>query len=102
VLSLTDAETITSFDLPTRRLLPLFQVPSRPSRSLAFSRDGKTWGIFRADCRTDLCNVVTGRKVATLEGHEGFGPHLTFSHDGQILATAGNYRTVRLWRAPRK
>jgi WD40 repeat protein len=39
--------------------------------------------------------------VATLQGHEGVGMYLAFSHDGQTLASASNDRTIRLWRAPR-
>ena len=39
--------------------------------------------------------------MATLRGHETFGMNLVFSHNGQVLASASNDKTIRLWRAPR-
>jgi WD40 repeat protein len=97
---LADLDFIGSLDIRTTRIVPRFQVPGGGARSLTLSPDGKTLAVFGVTANIDLCNVVTGRKVATLRGHETFGFGLTFSHDGQTLASASNDRTIRLWRGP--
>jgi WD40 repeat protein len=98
-LASPDSDFIAYLDIATARIVRRFQVPSA-SRSLTLSPDGKTLAVFRPTANIDLCNVVTGRKVATLQGHATFGFGLTFSHDGQTLASGSNDRTIRLWRAP--
>jgi WD40 repeat protein len=97
-----ETDWIGLFDTATRRISRRIQMPSAATRYGACSPDGKTMAIFYTTTRIKLCNVATGREVATLQGHEGFGMYLAFSHDGQTLASVGNDRTIRLWRAPRK
>jgi len=97
----SDPDHIAVLDLATRQVSARLQVPSAAARYMAVSPDGRTLAIFYTTTKIKLCNVATGREVATLQGHEGFGMCLAFSHDGQTLATASNDRTIRLWRAPR-
>jgi WD40 repeat protein len=94
-------DRIGLLDLTTRRISRRLQMPSAATRYAACSADGKTMAIFYTTTKIKLCNVATGREVATLQGHESFGMYLAFSHNGQSLASAGNDRTARLWRAPR-
>jgi WD40 repeat protein len=102
-LDLMDEERIALFDISTRRIsrtLPL--AGSASTRYQAFSPDGKTLALWYANGIVRLCHVATGREMITLQGHETFGSHLVFSHDGQALATGSNDKTIRLWRAPRE
>lgn len=97
----TDRDHVAVLDFAALRISKRLQIPGAAGRFMAFSPDGKTMAIFYATARIKLCNVASGREVATLQGHETFGMWMAFSHDGQTLASAGNDGTVRLWRAPR-
>jgi WD40 repeat protein len=48
-----------------------------------------------------LWDVVTGRLMVSLKGHEGKVMCLAFSPDGTRLATGSHDRTVRLWDVTR-
>jgi hypothetical protein len=45
-----------------------------------------------------LTDRATGRELVTFRAHDDGVSHLTFSRDGQWLATIGNKGMVRMWR----
>lgn len=67
---------------------------------------GQTVPSFHPDNRTlvtatgnviDLWNLETGESVRPFEGHRAGVSHVTFSPNGQWLATGGQDNTTRLW-----
>jgi WD40 repeat protein len=44
-----------------------------------------------------LWDVATHEQIAALRGHRRRIHFVTFSHDGQLVATAGMDRTVKIW-----
>jgi WD40 repeat protein len=75
------------------------QVLSHPSQvyQVSFSPDGKTLASASSDKTVKLWDVVTGKKLKTLNGHpDGFN-RVSFSPDGKTLASASSDKTVKLW-----
>jgi WD40 repeat protein len=97
----TDINRIALLDIATGRVSGRLQLPGTATRYQAFSPDSKTLAVWYANGKIKLCHVASGREVATLEGHDTFGMHLSFSHNGETIATASNDGTIHLWRAPR-
>ena len=62
----------------------------------AFSPDGKILASAAGRIIT-LWDVVTGQPIATLEGPLGRVRHITYSPDGNTLASVSRDNTVRLW-----
>jgi WD40 repeat protein len=71
-----------------------------PGRFVAFSPDGRTIGMSEVAWEARdliMMDVQTGAIRARLSGHRFGANALAFSPDGQILATAGVDRCIKLW-----
>ena len=82
------------WDITTQTEAGIIENPS--IESWAFSPDGKTLASAAGRIIT-LWDVVTGQPVATLEGPLRRVSHITYSPDGNTLASVSWDRTVRLW-----
>lgn len=68
--------------------------------SLAFSPDGRSLAIgtgFFGPIIT-VWDVVANKRATSLEGHVGYVTDLTFSPEGQRLASVSADQTIKLWR----
>ena len=71
-------------------------------RQIEFSPDGTkllaaSWRGISWSTLSQLWDVSSGSKIATLSGHLSDINGITFSHDGRFIATASLDGTARLW-----
>ncbi len=67
-------------------------------QNIAFSADGHSMLTYSVDSKIRVWNVVTGEEVYTLHGHKGYIDLVTFSPDGEMLASVSEHNDVMLWR----
>ena len=72
---------------------------SRVVYSVAFSADGKTLATGTRDNRIRLWEVSTGKRLASIAGHEWGVSSVAFSSDGVTLASGAGDGKVQLWGA---
>ncbi len=67
--------------------------------ALSFSPDGRELAVGCAfqNPRITIWDMRDKKRLATLEGHQGFVSSLAFSPDGTTLASAGGDHLIKLW-----
>jgi len=68
--------------------------------SLAFSPSGRSLAVGNGFYGPNITiwDLATNTRTASLEGHVGFVAGLTFSPDGDRLASASGDQTIKLWK----
>jgi WD40 repeat protein/uncharacterized caspase-like protein len=91
-------EAIRIWDTASGDKLLDLQQKSAPEKQIAISRDGKRFATASL-AEIGLWTVGDGEEVRVLRGHAGFVTALTFSEEGELLASAGEDGTIKLWDA---
>ncbi len=102
--------SIRLWDSTTRKPLPALEGHGQPLRSLAWSPDGKRLASAADDGTGKVWDVTSGKAVSTftyfvvrepprfgLGGKTFASSILAWSHDGKLLAVAGEDETIRIW-----
>jgi WD40 repeat protein/DNA-binding SARP family transcriptional activator len=84
-----------------RKAVRIVLVGDHGANGVAFSPDGHTLAIGRADGIDALYDLRTGKEVAELTG-AGSVSDVDFSPDGKLLASASLTGTVTLWNVARR
>jgi len=86
---------IALWDVGTGRRVFALSTGTKPSRAVAFSRDGTVLAADSGDATVTIWNVATGRRIAVLGGHDGHNTSVAFSNDGRLVTVSGN--VLRFW-----
>jgi eukaryotic-like serine/threonine-protein kinase len=90
-------KTVKVWAAATGALLLDLKAHTTHLHSVAFSPDGK-WLIVGDDTTVDVWDAQAGAEVCRCSGHTGRVRGVAVSGDGQVLASASEDGTVKLWR----
>ena len=89
------------WNVSTRKVVRVEPVGKHGADGVAFSPDGQTLAIGRADGVDALYDLRTGKELAALAG-KGSVVDVDFSPDGKLLASTSLTGTVTLWDVARR
>jgi len=102
VASVGNDRKIKIWNVDARELVSTFQQDFAPVYRLFYSPDGSrlavvTGGSARSPGMVKVLDATTGRVLKTLRGHESFATCVSFSPDGQLVASGSFDGSVRIW-----
>ena len=87
---------ITLWDVSAQKLMKTFQKGSAMYHGMYFSSDGQTFA-HASHKEIYLYDIVTGEDKHILKGDQDFITSISFSPDGQTLASGSMDKTIYLW-----
>jgi WD40 repeat protein len=97
ILTSSNLDELSIWDAASGRFVRRVGEGWREISSARFSPDGGR--VVVVDRDPAVCDVATGKKLFTLDGHTQQVRDVGYSPDGQWLVTASEDRTARIWRA---
>lgn len=67
------------------------------SNSLAIAQDNRTGVMVSQESTLVIWDIVTGRELRTLKGHNGWVTCIALSPDGQRALSGSNDKTLKVW-----
>jgi WD40 repeat protein len=89
---------VAVWNLATGRATTLPPLNGQAS-SVAFSPDGRRLAVTSLNGTITVDDTVTGRVVSVLLGHSGVVSYVSWSSNGNYIASAGDDDSVRIWDA---
>jgi WD40 repeat protein len=93
-----DEESVTLWDLETRRSRSIFRESSGAVTSVVFSPDGRLLAAGPTDRVVRLWELPSRRLRLRVPGHAGGTNAVRFTPDGGLLVTSGSDGMVRIWK----
>jgi WD40 repeat protein len=84
-------------DLDSGALRATVGAPGSIIHSLAFAPDDSIFATGEENGEIHLWEMITGKHIQTMRGHQGIVECISFSSDGQMLVTGGRDTTALVW-----
>lgn len=91
-----NSNRVKVYDTRTRTLVQLYDVCAGPVTSLSFHPSGDYLLIGSRDGESTVVDLVEGRPIYKIRGHNGSIEAVAFAKDGHRLATGGVDRQVKI------
>ncbi|MDJ0602032.1 MAG: WD40 repeat domain-containing protein [Crocosphaera sp.] len=89
---------VKSWDLTTLKQTRSMKGPKLEINTIAISPDNRTVATANKEGTIMLFDLVTGRKLTTLQGHRGWVLSLAFSPDGKYLYSGAEDKMIKVWQ----
>ena len=86
------------WDLSTLQEIRSIKGPRLDINMIAISPNNRTVATANKEGTIMLFDLVTGRKITTLQGHQGWVLSLDFSPDGKYLYSGAEDKIVKVWQ----
>ncbi|MGK7938976.1 MAG: WD40 repeat domain-containing protein [Crocosphaera sp.] len=89
---------VKSWDLSTLQEIRSIKGPRLDINMIAISPDNRTVATANKEGTIMLFDLVKGRKIRTLQGHQGWVLSLDFSPDGKYLYSGAEDKIIKVWQ----
>jgi hypothetical protein len=96
-LAANEENTLTLWDMTTRREVRAFSGDFGTITALAFSGDGRHGLVGNSRGKVILVDINAGKELRVFEGHSGLVRSVAFSKDGRNAFSGSHDDTIKMW-----